>query len=603
MNVSPSRPAALSPTLGGGGASRSDQSGMAVVLLVLIFAAFLFSANSTTGQRNVIAGVLAVVLFPLAWFLPRVGLPVVAIYMTTMGGFRRLLIPAFGYTELDPLLLVGPIVAVLCFVNLVTNKQLRPTTKVGKWTLVLMALMAVAVVNPLQGSILVGISGIFFYIVPIMWYCVGRNTGTPQIMTALIRTLLVITILGALLGLKQGFFGFSDAEQLWFRESGFSLAVIGTQRTMSFFTAPSEYGSFLSIGIVIAFSYFLRGARLAVVPMLLLFYGLLLTSQRGAVVGTAGACMVMWAVQGRSVRAWIPRIVAAALVLGIGGYISLKQLSSVTEAVGGNDGGAVMLNHQIEGLTDPFGKGSTAGGHLALIGWGIMGGIRTPIGHGLGSTTMGSGRFGGTATFSSEYDIGSMFWSLGVFGGVVFVGMIVATYRTLGLYWYHTRSHIPLVMIGILVTSQGSWLAPGHYAQSAIVWIMIGCVDRIWRDGRLIPGLTQKLAGRKTSLSIWKQAIARRLSGASPSWEASYRRAGGGTSLDRTPPGLAGAGLPDPQTVPDDGEAEPPAPKPRRITPSAQRALERASGASRSDFASEGSVNEGQLRPRNEQSA
>lgn len=526
MNVSVNRPSNLTP-MPSGGNSRGDQGGLVVVFLVLLFATFLFSANSSSGQRSAIAAVVALLLFPLVWLVPRAGVPAVIAYLMVMGGFRRALIPILGYTELDPLLLVSPIVATICFVNFLIHRQLRPTTQLGKWTIALMACMGLAVFNPLQGNPLVGLTGAAFYLVPLMWYCIGRRFGNPRSINIIVNVTLFTICIGAVYGLKQHFFGFSDAELRWFQLSTFSNRVGGTERAMSFYTSPGEYANFLAIGIVIAFGLRLRGQKYFILLSLFLGYALLLTGVRGAVFNAAGACTVLWAMQGRTLRAWLPRIIAAVLIVGVGGFFGAQQIGVASKSVGGGNSGAEMVNHQVEGLTDPFGEKSTAQGHVSLIFTGILSGIRMPIGYGLGASTMGAGRFGGSTFFNAEYDLGSMFFSLGAIGGIAFIGTMIVVYRATVLYWHSTRNYAPLFVMGILVASNGSWLVAGNYAQSVLVWTLIGCLDSSWRDGTSVPGFIQKLRQNKSPSAIWKNALLGRLKGVSPSWGASYRRAKG----------------------------------------------------------------------------
>ncbi|MES2459921.1 MAG: hypothetical protein V4671_05000 [Armatimonadota bacterium] len=537
---------------------------MVVVFLVLLFATFLFSANSSAGQRSAIAGVVTLLLFPLVWFVPRAGIPAMLGFLMVMGGLRRSLIPLLGYTELDPIILVSPVVATICFVNLAINRKLRPTTQLGKWTMVLMGCMGIAILNPLQGNPLVGLTGAAFYLVPLMWYCVGRNVGSPEIITKVINTVLFLSVLGAINGLKQHFFGFSDAEREWFRLSSFTNLVGGTERPMSFYTSPAEYANFLAIGILICVCNCFQKQKAYVFVALFLAYALFLTGIRGIIVATAGASTLIWAVQGREMRGWIPRVVIALMIVGVGGFLGLQQLGSVAESVGGGNSGAELVNHQIQGLTDPLSKNSSAHGHLGNISLALISGLKMPIGYGLGASTMGSTRFGGSASFNAETDLATIFYSLGAIGGVVFIGVIVNCFRSAGLYWYHTRAYSPLVIMGILVAANGNWLTPGHYAESALIWALIGCLDRSWSDGKWIPGLTQKRKQGRSGIAVWKQSIARRLGNTTPSWETS-------SSWDRPT-------VTDTQRIPEPVINIPgvhPPPGVTHLTPSAKRALAR----------------------------
>ena len=164
------------------------------------------------------------------------------VYLGLLGGIRRWLIPDFGWTGLDPLILVMPALAVLPFLGLALQRRVprdTPTAKLMFWLVVMMCLQ---IFNPLQGGLLVGVGGALFYIVPLMWYYMGRKMGSLPLLHHLLHLTVFISVVGAVYGLKQNFLGLSDSETQWLHLVG-NMQMIDstTTRAFSFFTASGEY--------------------------------------------------------------------------------------------------------------------------------------------------------------------------------------------------------------------------------------------------------------------------------------------------------------------------------------------------------------------------
>jgi hypothetical protein len=114
---------------------------------------------------------------------------------------------------------------------------------------------------------------------------------------------------------------------------------------------------------------------------------------------------------------------------------------------------------------------------VTLASQGLMKGIMSPAGKGLGSTTIAATKYG-EGVYSAEVDLANMFYSLGVLGGLLYFSVIVATLAAAISLWKTRREVVQLAMLGIVLCTVASWLLGGEYAVDALVWFTVGCIDR-----------------------------------------------------------------------------------------------------------------------------
>ncbi len=422
------------------------------------------------------------ILFLLLRRSPAWGVFLTLLYLSLLGGIRRWLVPALGWTSADPLLLVAPTLVLINFLNMLLTRRVPTDTRLARSLLWLLAIMFVEIFNPLQGSLSVGLAGVLFTIVPVLWYYYGRHMGSEIVLRRLLAAVVGIALLGALYGLYQTYFGLLPAEKEWLELNKASYGALFVTdkiiRVFSFFTSSQEYMQVVGMGVVVLWAAFLRGARLALLPLPFLAAMIFLSSMRGAVVVTLFACMVLWAVQGRAVLAWGPRFALALILAAAGLSWSLQQVQSQeydtrTQA---------LVTHQVNGLlasSDPKRPVSTAGTHMFMVASGVLAGFRVPTGRGLGSTTIAGSKFDDDNKNSgTEVDISDAFAALGFAGGFVYLGVICFVMSSVIQLWRATRSFTALATLGVLVVHMGHWLHGGSYAATMIVWFLIGGMER-----------------------------------------------------------------------------------------------------------------------------
>lgn len=458
-----------------------------IAILVLVVA-LLVGFLQTGVSQLFVATMLIIVGGALALWRPDAAIISTFVYLLFLGDIRRLVSREAGIASQDPLLVVAPIVAGILFGRLLFERKIRPDTPLATMVLVLLILMTLEIANPAQGGLMIGLAGAMFYIVPLLWFWIGRSLPTERVTRELVQVVFpIVAGVAAVLGLYQTFFGYLAFEGQWVREqiaNGFAAMVINGSvlRAFSFFTSPGEYALFLAIGVVCCVAPLVVG-RLRLVSLLipLLAWAMFLASVRGAIVLSLLAVFSMVSLMGRDSQQMVARAFLAVIVGGGLVYFGLHRIEDMGSV---NTRLEVLTDHTVNGILNP--GESSAGGHLQIAMWGIEKGLKNPLGEGLGATTMAAGRFGAPGTGNSgngyENDVANMFASLGVLGGLLYTAVILYTLFVAFAVWRDRRTFTALVAFGILVSQLGYWTIGGHYALVAICWFLIGGVDRARRN-------------------------------------------------------------------------------------------------------------------------
>ena len=404
-------------------------------------------------------------------------------FLTILGDFRRWIMPFEGWSEADPLLVVGPVVAIVLWVVAITSKKVSLDTPLSKWILLLMAIMTLHIFNPLQGGLMVGITGAVFMLVPLLWYWVGKSFGSEEFLeTFFFRLIVPLACLAALFGFYQVFFGYPEYQLEWWRPRAREM-VIGLDeenlRPLSVFPNISEYTRYLSVALLACAGLLLRkrSVLLASVAALFLFIALIVSGVRGPVVFSLFAIALMWTILGQSVAVWVPRLVVA---VAIGLFGLTFGLTQVQEGAVQFEGTVQTALERQTGTLEGTGGGTIAI-HLNLISIAAYRTTQQPLGRGTGYTTRAAGRFG-EGGWSSEKDFTDMFIAFGIPGGIVYLIVLGYTGLVAVRYWMRSRSTVGLIIIGVLVSSVFGWIQPGQYVMTPIIWFCVGSLDKIYNS-------------------------------------------------------------------------------------------------------------------------
>jgi hypothetical protein len=441
-----------------------------VLLLVL---ALPFSLSSDTRVRWLMAGCVLLLFYACRPGINRMLL--ILGYLCLLGGLRRWLYPVLGYPALDPFLVVVPVFAGAQFLGKLYTRRLPMDTRLSRLILLLLLVMGLQVFNPQQGGLEVGLAGVMFYAVPLLWYFEARELASELNAEKLLRFITVVTLAGAAYATYQFFFGFTAGEEMWSTLSG-AVKVGDYIKPMAFFTHPGEYVNFAGKVIVLLWAGWLcrkSGVGLLLIP--LLFAAIFFVGGRGPLLATFGTCITIFAVQGPTVKTWIPRGMVAIVIAVVGAVWTLQQVDRQEFSDADTQ---FIVKHQTEGLLNPADpEKSTAGIHAAMAFAGIKRAFTSnPLGSGLGATTLAASKLGGNELMA-EFDIGNVFYSLGLVGGTLYVMIVVSFLVTAFKYWHRSRSFAALGILGVLFISPGQWLNTGLYAQCMFIWVCVGLLD------------------------------------------------------------------------------------------------------------------------------
>jgi hypothetical protein len=432
------------------------------------------SVSSPDLVRIAVAFPVACLLAGVAMSSPQLALYGLIAWLVALGLVRRLL-TTFGSSGSlgDPLLLVGPVLLFVLFLIAVERGALREHTRLSRAVLGLTIVLALSAINPLQGGLTVGLGGVLIVVVPMLAFWVGRSLLDEHAIGVLVRLLGVLAFLAAIYGLVQTFQGFPSWDQRWITQNGYAALNVG-KRIRAFGTSSSaaEYAALLAVGILSWRAIARRPSRLpvALAAIAVIATALWFESSRGAVVLTLAALWLTFAASRRMSisRALLTGLVLLAVLPTVVGHLSSSQ--------SGRTGTSALVTHQVEGLSEPFGHGSTLGVHFELVINGIGQAFANPVGRGVGATTIAASKFEGTSA-GTEADLGNAPVAAGFIGLVLY--LLVAAYGVKCSYQLaQARRTMPtLAALGIVVVTFLHWLTGGEYAIIPLTWLFLGWVD------------------------------------------------------------------------------------------------------------------------------
>ena len=456
-----------------------------IALAGIGFAALMAYRLSQRVDAVTIAALLGAFMIATAITYPRVALIALLALLTGLGELRRWVEYHAGASGQDPLLLLAPAVVVAMSAGLLLKSPTRPTTPAGKAVALLMGLMILQAFNPIQGGLMVGVAGLLFYCVPLLWFWLGRAYGSEKTTVTVMTCLVLLACVAAAAGMFQVFHGFLPHQQAWLERAGYtSLSVGGRTRPFSLLTSSSEYAHLMGLTIAAAMAVVICGrGRAVILAVPFLFGAMFLQGSRGPVVLTGLAVCIALSVRSGKPVQWLVRGVIALIILGVVVVAGLGRLSDsvVPEAM------SPMVQHQADGLLDPFNKEhSTLGIHAGMAAYGLNEALSNPLGRGTGSTTLAARKFGGNKV-NAEFDLANVAIGLGLIGALIYAVFLLDAWRSIYRLWLDARSVTALVTAGVLVSTVGQWLNGGMYSVAAVVWFLLGSCDRLAQDLRNAP--------------------------------------------------------------------------------------------------------------------
>jgi O-antigen/teichoic acid export membrane protein len=454
----------------------------ALALSAAAAASLAVGAGVPSVHRAALAGLLVAVLATVAWRQPGTAATLTLLFLPFLALIRRLLISDAGWSSFDPLLLVGPLMAIVLVHRLVIaeRRSIAPD-RTSVLVLALIALSAAEVLNPVGGGLAVGAVGMLFLAAPLLWFFVGRQVGSERRMTGLLGAVVVSAAPIAVYGLLQGALGMPSWDRAWLAlNTGYQALNVGTVaiRPFATFSSFSEYSRWLAVAMVIAVAFAIHRRPRLLWAMPLVVPALILSAVReSAVLGLLGLIAMVALRTRRAGRATAIVLVSLAVLLAGGKVFGGALVGSA--AVSGNP----LLAHQVAGLVDPTSTDqgtSTLGLHWALALHGVEQGFTHPLGQGPGAVNIASQQLTGASqpTTATEIDVSDAFVALGLLGGALFLALLWTAFRRVAGNYAARPSAAGLAAFGILVAELGQWLSGGDYALTPLLWFVLGWATR-----------------------------------------------------------------------------------------------------------------------------
>jgi hypothetical protein len=442
-----------------------------------VFAVAFSSLLVVAGTPFVRLPLALAIMFALAMLTlvrPTAGVLVTITYLVLMAFVRRLLISTTGWWQTDPLLLVGPVIAGLLIVKLFVLER-RPIAQdlLSKLVVLLVAVSVVQAANPAGGGPGVGVVGLLYVAVPLLWFFIGRELLDDASAEHVFRLVVVLGVLVAIYGLVQSQLGHPSWDDDWVNLAGYDALHVGdVVRPFGTFSSSAEYALFVGSAFVVAVALVLRGHALALLALPVLAVALFLASARSAMITAVFAAVVLVGLRTRRpVRALAVIVVAGGLA--VGAYTAFG--SSLSAASGS---GNQLVSHQLSGITDPLDpNSSTLLLHFAIAVDGIQWSLHHPLGQGTASTNVGgkSRGSGDHSAGSTEVDVSNAFVAFGPLGGILYLAIVLLVLYQAVRCLFAGRWAM-LAIIGVLVVGLGQWLIGGNYALAPLIWLLIGAV-------------------------------------------------------------------------------------------------------------------------------
>ncbi len=445
---------------------------MATLLSGLVLGAATTSPSSVRAAVALSGFLAAAVVFLRA---PRQAVLGLLVWLAVLGSIRRILLGTGTPDGNDPLLLVAPALLAVLVIIAARRGAFRSRTRLTNAVLVLNGLLLLGTINPLQGGFAVGLAGLLFVLVPVLWFWVGRALLDDRLLVRVLWLVAVLAPVTALYGLFQVYRGFPPWDANWIEAKGYvSLQVGDALRQFASFSSAAEYVGFIAIGMVI---WILRlrqpGTRaLAVVPLALIAWALALASVRGALVGLAVTLGMVFAV---AHGLGLLRTVLAGLVaLSLLGFV----VSRIDPGAVGGAQTSALLSRQVTGLSDPFDpERSTLPVHLDALFDGLREVSVNPLGRGSGAASIAADRFGSDSLIT-EVDPSNVAVALGMPGLLAYLVIVALGLRLAFRRARGSRDLLGLAALGILLVTSLQWLTGGNYAVAPLPWLILGWLDR-----------------------------------------------------------------------------------------------------------------------------
>ena len=461
----------------------NDYVKTAIVLLLVGFLSYQFSKRIAIGHLRTVIVFSLFFLLAAASISLKSGIMALIIYLPFMAFIRRYIYVYGRYVAMDPILIISDIITIFMFSYLVIFKgkdlyKFFRENKLVKFATVLLFIFILQMFNPRQGSILVGIGGAKFYIIPFLWFYFGLFID-KRFVRKLFFTIVVIGFITALYGLKQTFLGFTSFENYWIKYGGYSaLHLFRIIRSFSTFASAGEYAHYLVMSGIICFAFFLKSKQkiITLVALIVILTALFISAVRSAIFAFVFSSIILIGFLVRDKRKGFLLVLVLCLFL----IIFISKVGFVP-GVDEYDSLSVTSHHALRGITNPMGEGSLK---FRFYSWFYVFPkqmIKNPFGYGIGSISLAGWKFGGRLQAVENFIL-DIYLATGIIGGTIFLILLFILFKkSIGLISKTKELFLPLIVICLcfILFFLG---AISEYSIGPIGWLLIGSVAKLIYD-------------------------------------------------------------------------------------------------------------------------
>jgi O-Antigen ligase len=420
------------------------------------------------------------------------------------GFLRRAQYLLVDYSQTDPIHVLTPIVTLIAFCMLLRKYrfQIFRATTLARTVSMLSLIFVLQIFNPLQGGLVVGLSGALLILVPVTWFYFGQFVD-ERFVTITLRLMVIMGLLASLYGIYQLTFGYPRFEQYWIdhiEDLYVSLNVGHVKRALATFCSAEEWGRYIEIGAIVAFGLGVGARRILdragwIGCGLGLSIILLLTGQRTAIFGLLLGFFAFVVLGARTLRGAAARTVI--LLLPIVLISVLVKAPSEDEMWSKQEDQRVgaLLSHTERGTLHPTEEESL---YVRFDIWSDLA-VNVipyrPFGAGLGAGSVSAWKFNTDGGGSPPIDnfILTLAVATGIPGALLFVWILGratvlafrSSRRTETPNRRATINRIAIALMPMLLLNSVFGMTFSLYAVAPLCWLLIGWIsaeDTRWKN-------------------------------------------------------------------------------------------------------------------------
>lgn len=219
-------------------------------IFIIIISSFFVANGIVKGNMRLLVIVSLLFILGVSCLRIETGTLAILLYLPFMGIIRRYIYSFNAYVSFDPILIISSIMTLFMFgyIFIFYGEEIMKKTKDNmllRYVTFLLILFLLEAMNPFQGGLGMGFSGVMYIVVPLLWFYFGFFIPTQR-MESIFYMIIIVGVITALYGLRQIYYGLLPFEEYWVKYGGYTaIKVEGFIKAFStFMSHKSSLGMF-----------------------------------------------------------------------------------------------------------------------------------------------------------------------------------------------------------------------------------------------------------------------------------------------------------------------------------------------------------------------